>query len=291
MATSKFRVGTSGPFIQYPATQIGYKLIVGSDGLIDVAQDVATASELLGQLSIAEGRPCWICYEGNSSDQATLVFPGDQPGQLQVADQFKPSYFDDVREVRMITDITLRKFTRLWPGALQFNNPSSVIARSNLIPTSFTMVDQTSFYTYLGEVTKPILATQTTRIKGACTGAASAIIACELGLFSSPLPPNEAGQTLTRIGSGTIDNTTTGSKQVDLNVAIDSGTHLWGGFRINTTGGLTLGNMRGVSDDYGDCAVLSESASAVFAGATTRTGSAIAFSTTGVSCGFRLRVF
>lgn len=81
----------------------------------------------------------------------------------------------------------------------------------------------------------------------------------EVGLFSSPAPPNGSAQTLTKlVANGTLDDlTTAGTKgnTVALSQSVAAGTYLWAVVRFAMA--TTQPSVRGLSFDMGDGLVLS----------------------------------
>jgi hypothetical protein len=242
----------------------------------------------LSQIAINDGRPNWICASIDAADVGTFVFAGDAPGVLTSADLYKPFWVEDLREVWMLTNITTRECVRLWPQESLGQSLATQILRSPLFSAALTPTTLYTYYTYLGEISRPVLSTQTTRLIALCSGVASGVTTCELGLFSGSVP-NQANQTLTYIGSGSVDPTATGIKAADLSVAIAPRTHLWGALRINATG---AGGFRGVAFDCGEGSTAVETASAALSAATNRTGTvSAAWNTAATAADIRLRVF
>lgn len=91
----------------------------------------------------------------------------------------------------------------------------------------------------------------------------------EVGLFSTPLPPNGTGQTLTLLAfDASLDNLKAGSGVVvgntaDMATAIPGQTHLWAGVRVSLSGSQPT--FHGFSSDQGVGRILSLSSAAAFA--------------------------
>lgn len=103
----------------------------------------------------------------------------------------------------------------------------------------------------------------------------------ELGFFTTPLPPNKAGQTLTPVASAfktAWDDLTAGGgaaprrvgNAVALAVSIPAGVELWAGIRTNTGGNEPT--FLGIHVDALGGEVLTTAAAAAFDGSTTYAG-------------------
>lgn len=120
---------------------------------------------------------------------------------------------------------------------------------------TFVMISGTAYFTYLGRMARD---TTIRFVEFQVTGAGAGAQTAEVGLYSTPLPPNKSGQTLTRIvANGTVDTlTTVGAKRntTTLNQVVTTGTHLWAAFR--TALATTQPTCAGVSGDMGQGAIL-----------------------------------
>lgn len=120
---------------------------------------------------------------------------------------------------------------------------------------TFLMISGTAYYTYIGRVARD---TTIKFLELQVTGAGAGAQTAEVGLYSTPLPPNKSGQTLTRIvATGTVDSlTTTGVKRNTASFAqlVTAGTHIWAAFR--TAMATTQPTVNGASGDMGQGAVL-----------------------------------
>lgn len=94
----------------------------------------------------------------------------------------------------------------------------------------------TAHFIYLAPVNFPVVFKQVF-VKMTVNGVGTQT--AELGLFSSPSPPNKAAQTLTCLtASGTISGMTSGAVALITNtsaftVPVGAGTYLWAGYRGN----------------------------------------------------------
>ena len=97
-----------------------------------------------------------------------------------------------------------------------------------------------AYFQYVGKVVYPFtprkvwVATSSTPGRGRCTG--------EVGLFSTPCPPNRSGQVLTRIAAAELAGDALRSAQTayhnatDMMTQVPAGTYLWIAFRaMNAT--------------------------------------------------------
>lgn len=84
------------------------------------------------------------------------------------------------------------------------------------------------------------------------------ITSSEVGLFSTPAPPNKSGQTLTKIvADGNVDSQTTiGVKRNTsaFTTSIPAGTYLWAGYHFIATGAAPV--LATLGRDYGQGRIL-----------------------------------
>jgi hypothetical protein len=120
--------------------------------------------------------------------------------------------------------------------------------------TAFQLVSQTAYFVYLGRVTRRITSLYKAQLYLCVVGAGAQTF--ETGLFSSPVAPNGAGQTLTKLAAvTTIADLTSGlgvkQSATFANPGINPHVHLWAGCRsqMATTqpqiAGLMYDNQRG----------------------------------------------
>jgi len=142
----------------------------------------------------------------------------------------------------------------------------------------FLTVTNTGYFVYLGKTKAPITAAfleLNMTVIGA--GAQTA----EVGLFSTPLAPNKAGQTLTKlVATGTVDSLTA-TLTIKRNTAsfatdILAGTHLWAGIR--TAMATTQPTFAAVAYDFLQGNVLTAAAPGALTGLSTVAGSVPALS-------------
>jgi hypothetical protein len=138
------------------------------------------------------------------------------------------------------------------------------------------LISGTAYFVYLGyslvPITPQFVETQLT-VVGA--GAQTA----EVGLFSTPLPPNKAAQSLTPlVATGTVDSLTAGvvvkRNTVAFATQIAAGVHVWAGIR--TAMAVTQPTLGALAGDFAQGWVLSLPGSGVLTGAGPFAGALIA---------------
>lgn len=114
----------------------------------------------------------------------------------------------------------------------------------------------------------------------------------EVGLFSTPSPPNKSGQTLTKlVATGTVDDmTTTGVKRntTAFATSIPAGTYLWAGFRSVMTGSMPT--CASLSRDFGQGQALETATAGALTASSTFAGTIIAVPASTVGICAELRV-
>ena len=158
--------------------------------------------------------------------------------------------------------------------------------RSPLMPgLTFVPSDGTGYFTYLGVVPDDLTYAQ---LRLYVTAIGVGVQTCEFGFFSTPLAPNRAGQTLTKIvASGSVDSMlSTGLKtnSTPFAVAEAAGAHLWGSARFSFT--LGLPTVSAVANDMAQGCVLLAVACGALTGLTTVAGTVPAASLLGLSPDF-----
>ncbi len=148
-----------------------------------------------------------------------------------------------------------------------FMSPLPTVAAAATVTT-------VAYFVYMGVATRTV---QINRVEYFTTVAGTSS-PFEVGLFSTPLPPNRAAQTLTRITSGVVtpaiglSRNTTAFAQV-----IAAGTHVWAGLRA--AGGIQP-TVFGHTGDLADGLTLSLTTATAFSAATTYAGAVPAASMT-----------
>ncbi len=134
----------------------------------------------------------------------------------------------------------------------------------------FTTVSGTAFWIYLGFIEVPVtILTIRYYLKVLGTGAQTA----ELALASTPLAPNGATQTLTKIFAATVSASLTaglGTKTQTLSQAITAGTDLWAGIRVAMASSQP--DFSYVGGAYGDGRILLTTGTGPLTGDTSWTG-------------------
>ncbi len=119
------------------------------------------------------------------------------------------------------------------------------------VPTSFLTISGVAYWVYMGQVKSAI----TPKYIEAYLNVVGATLSLnEAGIFSSPLPPCKAAQTLTKIAAvATWDSLLAGlgvKRSASMATAVPAGTHLWAGAKFAMTtnptfGGLIYDNLQG----------------------------------------------
>jgi len=139
----------------------------------------------------------------------------------------------------------------------------------------FITVSGTAYYLYVGRV--PV-DTTVKFIELYCTTIGAGAQTAELGLFSTPLPPNKSAQTLTKlVATGTVDSlTATGVKRNTSSFAqlVAAGTYLWAAFR--TAMATTQPKTWGVGGDYSEGMILTTTGGGALTGLSTAAGTIVA---------------
>ena len=137
------------------------------------------------------------------------------------------------------------------------------------------LISGTAYFVFLGRVATAFVPAY---VKGMCGTIGAGSQTAELGLFSTPLPPNGSSQSVTKIeATGTITSlTSTGVKQNTsaFSTSVAAGTYLWAGMR--TAMGTTQPTMQAYLRDYARGNLLSTAASGVLTGTGPWTGATIA---------------
>lgn len=146
--------------------------------------------------------------------------------------------------------------------------------------TGRLLTSGTAYWCYVGQIPS---ATTVRYIEFQVGTAGAGAQTAELCLASSPLAPNNASQSLTKIAAtGSLDSLTTiGVKRntVDFAQSVAAGTHLWAGLR--TAMATTQPTVFGLCFDMAQGCILTTAASGVLTGAGPFTGAVIAASSPG----------
>lgn len=141
----------------------------------------------------------------------------------------------------------------------------------------------TAYWVYVGYMDMPRLMQGITLQQAAIQGAGTQN--AEVCLATTPVGPNRAGQTLTKLGNAdsNLSSLTAGTTAVirpgaPMNVAVPANTHLWCGFRQAM--GTTQAGFECLTDDSGQGAILATAASGALTGAGPFVGTLIAQSIT-----------
>lgn len=144
------------------------------------------------------------------------------------------------------------------------------------------LVSGTAYFVYLGRAVVDFVAKF---VEFHVTVAGAGAQTAEVGLFSSPQPPNKANQSLTKLAATGVVDALTGAgvkrNTGSLAQAISAGTHLWAGIR--TAMATTQPTITALGIGMGQGTLLSAAASGVLTGAGPFAGVVIA-GATGAEC-------
>ena len=137
-------------------------------------------------------------------------------------------------------------------------------------------VGAVAYFVYLGTTSRRVTAGQ---VLVNCTVVGTSTQVGEVGVFSTPLPPNRAAQTLTKLtSSAVIDTLATGTgikgNTTAFGVDVNAGTHVWAGYRVDMAG--TEPTLVGLGGDESTGSILSLAAAAAFTVTATYAGGLIA---------------
>jgi hypothetical protein len=139
----------------------------------------------------------------------------------------------------------------------------------------FITISGTAYYVYVGRTVQAITAAY---VQFHVTTAGAGAQTAEVGLFSTPNPPNKVGQTLTKLAAtGTLGSlTATGMVRNTSSLAqvVPAGTHLWAAIR--TAMATTQPKTWGLSGDYSEGHLLTTTGGGALTGLTTAAGALIA---------------
>lgn len=156
---------------------------------------------------------------------------------------------------------------------------------------TFLMISGTAYFIYLGEATS--FGNTAKFCKFDVTTAGAGAQTAEVGLFSSPAPPNGTNQSMTKlVATGTVDSLTgTGIKANTTSFAtsITPGTYVWCGIR--TAMATTQPIIEGVSGDDSVGSIETLAGSGVLTGAGPFAATIPALSAVGTAVGPELRLW
>jgi hypothetical protein len=159
----------------------------------------------------------------------------------------------------------------LYDPSHRMADPTGRIFRSSLpnVATEFQLASNTAYFVYVGRVTQPIIL-QYVQFYVSTAGAGT--YSGEVGLFSTPTPPNNETLTLAKLSvvtsADTDPLTSTGVKfnsNANFSYTAPPGTYLWAGIRV--AGFSTFPKLSGLSMDFDDGLVLTTASAGVLTGA------------------------
>lgn len=182
------------------------------------------------------------------------------------------------------TDTILQGFNKLQGNSpVTQGNGSQKIITPYLPPGSsgLLLTSGTSYASYMGFFTQDSVVNYArAQISSSAVGTQTA----EIGLFSSPSPPNSANQVLTKIiATGTLDDLTAQGLKGNtssFSQTITAGTNLW--VVIRTAMSMTQPNFYGTAFDMSSGALLKTAATGTLTGLSSFTGTIIALSANSV---------
>lgn len=144
------------------------------------------------------------------------------------------------------------------------HNDTNRIFRSQLPPTStaFTVITTSAYFCFLGQVANSI---SPKFVEGMCTTTSGTKTQMEVGLFSTPNPPNKTAQIVTKLVAGTTNNfgvNTIFRNSTSFSASIPAGTYLWAGFRTSASVAPVIQSL---CNDYNEGNALTAVAGASFA--------------------------
>jgi hypothetical protein len=148
------------------------------------------------------------------------------------------------------------------------------------IGTSLLVTAATAYFVYLGKVAADFTPQFVEFVNTTGAGGSGA---AEVGLFSTPLPPNKSGQTLTKLVALALTaNNLTGTgifrNASAFATVILRGTHLWAAVRSSYQG--PQATMAALCADFGAGRLLTTAGAAALTGVTTLAGTIPAINTT-----------
>lgn len=159
-----------------------------------------------------------------------------------------------------------------FPAEVADSTGRIFMSRLPNVATALALASGKAYFIYVGRTTHSIVAQH---IYFYVNSAGAGTETAEVGVFSSPAAPSNAGQVLTKlaaVGHADIDSLkSTGVKwnsNLRFDKAVPAGTHLWAGIR--TEGYSTQPALAGLCMDFNAGLILSaNSSSTPFTGATT----------------------
>lgn len=147
--------------------------------------------------------------------------------------------------------------------------------------TGLLLTADKAYFVYLGQTPGPMIPKY---VEFFCVTAGVGLEAEEVGLFSTPAPPNKSAQAVTKIASSSGITTllSTGMKRnsTAFNSTVPASTHLWAGIRTNLA--VTQPTLISLYNDMAQGQLLTTATAGALTGAGPWTGSIITASAVGV---------
>jgi hypothetical protein len=271
----------------YVATQVGTSL---TPYILTRATDFDTSDKMIGGSIVAENSNAtditenwlsvWIFHFGSIPvvvGTSGLVFERIVPSFLQRQDanifQWNASgnaVGNPMSGDATITDTGVVTVSGIGGTPANLQRLSDRVFRSKLEASSaaFSGVSTTAYFVYLGKTATAI----TPKFVEGFTPTTGTTSSREIGLFSSPAPPNKTAQTLTKLVSATVSAFTAGTvfrNTTAMSTLIAAGTYLWAGLRVVST---TNPTYAGLADDFSEGYIETQTSSTAFSGGTTYAG-------------------
>lgn len=229
-ASSLTSVGTLGNLtVTNPITGS----VTGNAGTVTVADagGDTTTWVLLGTSqtgSLAPASDAGLTYNANTNALTATTFVGALSGNATTA--------TTLATPRTINNVSFDGSANIVVNARSGITLNDRIVRPNnhgVMSSQAVTIDSTAYFVYLGTLAEAITFKF---VKVRMTLAGSGAQTAEVGMFSSPNPPNGAGQTLTKLwADGTLDNLASGTgiraNTSASSTSIAAGTHLWAAIR------------------------------------------------------------
>lgn len=240
-----------------------------------LSDEVARELQFFSIVNIANAsRIVTVRLNNNGTARNILVVTLQVGDQLQYSNKSGWYVLDSSGEFKTAVAQSLSGFTSVEEATTQRTLKSRLTSPG----TSFTLISGTSYFVYLGRTVTPITPKYIEFYLDVVSAGDVAVF--EVGLFSSPLAPNKASQTLTKLVSTAACDALAsglGVKRNTSNLAtlIPAATHLWAGCRAANTGTPTQPSIAGLLYDNLHGEILLAAGSAAFSATASYTGALV----------------